>query len=129
MNEISVVVQLDGGRDVFWPGERLSGRYRVVGVGPDEIQEVAVSVHWFTEGKGESDVGVHYQEEFGAGTGAAAEGPFATTLPAGPWSYDGVLVKVIWCAQVRATLRRGKPLEGLVYFWLGDVATATEASP
>jgi hypothetical protein len=129
MNEVGVVVQLDGGREVFWPGDRLAGRYRVVGVEPGDLKSVAVSVHWFTEGKGETDVGVHWQEERGEPAEPAADGCFATTLPPGPWSYDGLVVKVVWCVQVRATRRRGKPLEGLVYFWLGDTATATEASP
>jgi hypothetical protein len=128
MNETSVIVQLTDGQDVYWPGDRLTGRYRVVGVDPSEIQGVELSIHWFTEGKGDSDVGVHHYQMLGDdNSGPALEGEFATVLPPSPWSYDGLLVKIIWCVQVRATLRRSKKIEGIAYFCLGDVAPAVEA--
>jgi hypothetical protein len=129
MSGSRVIVTLDREPDAFWPGDRLAGRYRVVGVDPADLTAVEVSVHWFTEGKGDADVGVHNYDKHGSDGGAAAEGIFATTLPPGPWSYDGLVVKVVWCVQVRATRRRGKPVEGIAYFWLGDVARAEEAVP
>jgi hypothetical protein len=130
MTATGAIVLLDGRRFDYRPGDRLSGRYGVSGAEPGELKAVEVSVHWFTEGKGETDVGVHHSEKHGDDeAGAPAEGTFATTLPAVPWSYDGLLVNVVWCVQVRATPRTGEPVEGIAYFRLGNAARAVEAGP
>jgi hypothetical protein len=130
MSVPGVIVLLDRLQHVFRPGERLTGRYQVVGVGPADLKAVEVCVHWFTDGKGNADVGVHHYEKRGDDDlGTAPEGTFAATLPEGPWSYDGLVVKVVWCVQVRATPRAGEPAEGIAYFGLGTADRAVEALP
>ena len=131
MTELGVIVELDGGRDTFQPGERLAGRYRLVGVESSGVKAVEASVHWFTDGKGDKDHGVHFHEKREAGDPRPlTEGTFAVELPPSPLSYDGLLFKIIWCVRVRATRSGwGKALEGTAYFLLGDVARAYEARP
>ena len=126
MNEVGVIVELDGGRSEFRPGERLAGRYQVVGVEPSGVKAVEVSVHWFTDGKGEKDLGVHFHEKRGADDpGPLTEGTFAAVLPPSPLSYDGLLFKIVWCVRVRVMRAGwGRALEGSAYFLLGDVARA-----
>lgn len=129
MTETGVLVQLDGDRNVFLPGESLSGRYRIVGLDPAALLMVRLSVHWFTDGKGNQDLGVHWSEERPADAAApATEGTFAVPLPCSPLSYDGVLMKIVWCVQVKATPRSGKALVGETYFHLGEVTPGVEVA-
>jgi hypothetical protein len=126
MAETGIIVVLDGGRREFQPGERLAGRYEIYGVASSDLKEVEVCVHWFTDGKGDKDLGIHFQEKRGADDpGPLTEGTFAAMLPPSPLSYDGVLFKIVWCVRVRAT-RGGwsRALEGAAYFLLGDTAQA-----
>jgi hypothetical protein len=127
MNEQGVLVQLDGRRDPYLPGDVLSGSYRLLG-DVTGLEAVEVSVHWFTEGKGDEDLGVHHFEKRtradGGGT-VPASGRFSTRLPNSPLSYEGRLVKVVWCVHVRAVLASGQRA-GEVTFRLGDVWPAGE---
>jgi hypothetical protein len=106
----------------------LSGRYELLAAGTADVEAVEVSVHWTTEGKGDEDLGVHHFEKHvrGDGTVPPAEGAFAAPLPRSPLSYDGVLVKVLWRAHVRVTLRGGRRETGEAFFHLGDVTPAAE---
>jgi hypothetical protein len=123
-----VAVELEGGRNVFAPGEVLAGRYRLAADEPAEPEAVEVSVHWFTQGKGDEDLGVHFFERRTRESGPppAPDGTFVTRLPRSPLSYDGVLVKVIWCVHVRAVLRGGREHAGDAYFHLGEVTPGVE---
>ena len=130
MSEVGVIVELDGDRREFRPGDRLAGRYQVTGVEPSQLKAVEVSVHWFTDGKGDKDLGIHFHEKREAdGPNPLTDGTFAVVLPPGPLSYDGLLFRIVWCVRVRAT-RGGWSTapEGAAYFLLGDVAQAFEAS-
>jgi hypothetical protein len=127
MNEQGVVVQLDDRRGPYFPGDVLSGSYRSVG-DVTGLETVEVSVHWRTEGKGDEDLGVHHFEKRTRADGVGsvpASGRFSTRLPNSPLSYEGVLVKVVWCAHVRAVLAGGQRA-GDVTFRLGDVRPAGE---
>ena len=127
MNEQGVIVELDGRGGPYWPGDLLSGSYRLVG-DVTGLEAVEVSVYWFTEGKGDEDLGVHHVEKrtrADSGGSVPASGRFATRLPNSPLSYEGVLVKVIWGVHVRAVLAGGQRA-GDVTFRLGDVRPAGE---
>jgi hypothetical protein len=127
MNEQGVIVQLDDRRGPYFPGDELSGSYRLVG-DVTGLTTVEVSVHWFTEGKGDEDLGAHLFERrtrADGGGSVPASGRFSTRLPNSPLSYEGVLVKVRWCVHVRAVLASGQRA-GEVIFRLGDVGPAGE---
>src|SRR5262245_38553399 len=133
MNDTEILVRLDQDPPLYQPGATLSGRLEVR-VPPDrELDAVEVSVLWYTEGKGDEDLGVHYFERLSRQDGTLlAPGevrPFATPLPPSPLSYDGVILKIRWCVRVRAFLtNRATPLEE-VPFQLGDVPPAREVLP
>lgn len=124
-----IIVKLEDPPDVYYPGDTLAATYRM---GPDPlgITEVEVSVLWYTEGKGNEDLGVHHFEKYKA----AEEGPpspwevrrLTTRLPASPLSYEGVFVKIRWCLRVRASFLLTEAWVSDVPFQLGDVAPARE---
>lgn len=125
MNEQGVIVELDR-TGPYFPGDVLSGSYRLVG-DVTGLEAVEVSVHWYTEGKGDEDLGVHHFEKRARADGGSvpASGRFTTRLPNSPLSYEGLLVQVLWRVRVRAVLAGG-PRAGDATFRLGDVRPAGE---
>jgi hypothetical protein len=123
-----ISIQIDGRQREFEPGEVLSGAFQIDAVDPEELRAVEVSVLWFTEGKGDEDLAVHYFERL-----TSSDVPelnlhewrrFQTILPASPLSYEGVLVKVCWCVRVRAFLHGGRDFVSERPFELGRVPAA-----
>lgn len=97
----------------FEPGETLEWEYQIDAVGENEVQAVEASVLWYTEGKGDEDMGVHFFERFVSsdleeGGDLRQLRRFETVLPLSPLSYSGHIVKVRWCARVRVFLNKGK---------------------
>jgi hypothetical protein len=96
----------------FRPGDRLQCEYQIDAVQPTEIQAVEVSVLWYTEGKGDEDLGVHHFERYTPSD--AIDGdlrqlhPVETILPPTPLSYHGAILKIRWCVRVRLFWGRGK---------------------
>ena len=58
----SIIIQLDHPSPHIQPGETLCGTYRLVDIRLHEIQRLEFSVLWFTEGKGDEDLGIHHFE-------------------------------------------------------------------
>ncbi|MFM7289818.1 MAG: hypothetical protein ACKOWG_20555 [Planctomycetia bacterium] len=86
------------------PGEQLAVRYRIDGCDGERIRAIEHSVLWYTEGKGEEDMGVHFFQRITDQSllpPAATSGAFSTPLPWSPLSYEGVVVKIRWCVRVR----------------------------
>jgi hypothetical protein len=130
MGEPSVLVRLEHGGTSYYPGETLSGEYRIQGITPEHVKAVEVSVLWHTEGKGDEDLAVHHFERLSAENGDAhppTSGEFRTVLPNSPLSYQGVTIKLGWCVRVRVFPRRGKPVVGEAPFRLGDVPAVRAA--
>lgn len=129
MKEPSAVLRLRGESRTFAPGDRLAGEYQWKLPQPRNLRAIEVSVLWYTEGKGEEDIGVHFFERLSAEqlaerVAAGAEGgpiAFETILPRSPLSYDGVLLRVHWCARVRLFLSRGRQVIVEQPFRLGHV--------
>jgi hypothetical protein len=73
---------------------------------------VEVSVNWYSEGKGDEDLGVHYFERYTPSD--AIDGDlrqlhrFQTELPNSPLTYNGSIVKIRWRVRVRLNYGRGK---------------------
>jgi hypothetical protein len=113
----------------FGAGDLLRGSFVVDDVEQNEVRSAELSVMWYTVGKGEEDLGVHYFQRF------ATDGPdavdlsrrreFRTLLPPAPLSYDGVIVKVCWCARLRIFLGRGRQHVVEAPFQLGIVERPT----
>lgn len=115
-------------RRAFAPGDPLCGEYQIDAVEAGEVQAIEASVLWYTEGKGEEDMAVHYFER--RVRGDARDGDlrafrrFTTTLPNSPLSYDGDIFKICWCMRIRIFLRHGKEYVHQLPFLLGDVPRA-----
>ena len=114
MNEPRLYLKILGGEEkhpasrVFRPNETLSWECRLEGLTMADIQAVENSVLWYTEGKGEEDLSVHFFDRHVAGEperfDLSLPRQLQTTLPVTPLSYAGVIVKVRWC--VRSTARK-----------------------
>lgn len=127
-----ITIQLDPGRRDYAPGETLAGRFRWDVEHPDRVSSVEMSILWYTEGKGDEDLGVHYFEEHTIGGQAphrVAWRPFSTKLPNSPLCYDGPLIKIRWCVRVRVFLETGKDVVGEKHFRLGHVPAPCQAPP
>jgi hypothetical protein len=123
-----IVLRLDENGRVYQPGDTLAGQYRMMSIDRDDIRALELSVLWYTEGKGEEDMGVqHFQRlsiEDGDWIDPRRPGTFRTRLPKSPMSYDGTIVKVRWCVRVRVFLKRGREVVGQRLFRLGNVRKA-----
>ena len=110
---------------VYQPGDELECECQIDAVDAKEIQAVETSVLWYTEGKGDVDLGVHYFNRRVPSDGENGDlrpmHRFKTILPNSPLSYSGKIVKVRWCARVRLFLKKGKELYLEQPFWLGSV--------
>lgn len=111
----------------YQPGEWVTAEYRLSDGGGERLRAVERSVLWYTEGKGEEDIGVHHFERFATGESIAAvvpEGSFAVQLPASPLSYEGVIVKIRWCVRLRIFFESGRDHVSEHVFVVGRVPPA-----
>lgn len=113
---------------VFRPGDELEYEFQIDAVEEDQLQAIESSVLWYTEGKGDEDLGVH---EFHRLVPADVEDGdlrqlqrYHVKLPNSPLSYNGVILNVRWCVRVRIFLTRGKSSFFEQPFQLGDVPAA-----
>jgi hypothetical protein len=116
---------LAGAKRSFSAGDELIFEYQVDAVDPADIQAVEASVVWYTEGKGEEDLGVHFFErrlpvdaEHGDLRPMRRQ---RTRLPNSPLSYTGAILCIRWCVRLRLFLRRGREAVLEHPFTLGGV--------
>lgn len=116
---------------VFYPGEELECEYQFDAVAAEDIQAAEASVLWYTEGKGDEDLAVHYFER--RSPADAEDGDlrplrvFRTILPESPLSYQGALLKIRWCVRVRLFLKKGREYFFEQPFQLGDALAPSVA--
>jgi hypothetical protein len=124
-SEPIIIIRLDGNGCVYWPGETLSGEYRIGSIDVNQVKAVEISVLWYTEGKGDEDMAVHefWRRQVDEAHPISPGRPerFSTTLPNSPLSYEGQIIKLHWCVRVRLFSHRGKEAVGEKAFRLGDV--------
>ena len=112
-------------RRAFQPGDMLECEYQLDAVAAEDIHAVEASVLWYTEGKGDEDLAVHYFERRVPPDAENADlrllRRFQTELPNSPLSYNGAIIKIQWCVRVRLFLRRGKETYFEWPFQLGSV--------
>lgn len=92
-------VATDGGRESFSPGEWVEGRVSWhLAEAPESIE---LRLLWYTRGKGDQDMAVVEAVPFAH---PAAEGreTFRVHLPAGPYSFSGKLISLVWALELVA---------------------------
>lgn len=98
----------------YAPGEVFECTWHLERVDPDHIQGLEVSVLWYTEGKGDEDISVHYFRRLSAARlrtmDLSEPQKFATVLPASPLTYNGHLLRIRWCARMRLFLAGGQEI-------------------
>jgi hypothetical protein len=123
-----ITVQFDRPDRGYEPLAQLVVRYEAEGlVAADPPRAAEHSVLWYTEGKGEEDLGVHFFERIvdPARLPPAAPGSrFEVALPASPLTYEGVIVKVRWCVRVRYFFAGGRDFVSEHEFVMGRVPPA-----
>ncbi len=111
----------------YAPSDEIDIRYEADGLGDDLPRAVEHSVLWYTEGKGEEDLGVLFFERVvdraRLPPEAATEG-FRARLPPSPLSYEGVIVKVRWCVRIRFFFAGGRDYVSEHEFTVGQVPPA-----
>jgi hypothetical protein len=110
-------------------GATLAGEYQIDAVDAAELDAVELSVLWYSEGKGDEDLGVHYferrtSEDENEDAPLTELRSFSIPLPKSPLSYEGVLIKLRWCVRVRAFLKSGRNNFAELHFQLGAVPAA-----
>ncbi len=117
------MIQLLGFQPGYMPGDELKFNFQMQAIDPNRISAVETSVVWFTEGKGNEDLGVHFFQRLSgeAVTDRDWSQPqmITTILPDSPLSYEGRLLKIRWCIRVRAYLTDGTDLVSQEAFYLG----------
>lgn len=120
-----VSIQIQREPPHFSPGEMIICDYQIDAVAKEDLISVEASILWYTEGKGDEDMGVHFFERRLPAdveeNDLRAWRRFETKLPNSPLSYDGDLISVHWCVRVRAFLRQGRQYHHDLKFLLGDV--------
>lgn len=115
------------GKEDYEPGDILECRYRIADAGDVQFTAVEASVLWYTEGKGEEDLLVHRFERKAASSvrdELLQEQVIRATLPNSPLSYEGVIIKLVWCVRVRAFSPKGRTLVVDRVFRLGKIPPA-----
>lgn len=99
------------GQVAFVPGDRVEGQARFVPEEDVTMDEFAIQLVWYTEGRGDQDLTVVESDPGGTGLLTASipvTQRFSFTLPSYPWSYAGQLINIIWAIRVMADPARGK---------------------
>jgi hypothetical protein len=126
---------LPGAWSPHLPGELLEGEYQIDAVEPQEVSAVELSVLWYTEGKGDEDLGIHHFERRTSDDNGEEQSNltelrrFSVRLPASPLSYEGVLVKLRWRVRVRVFLNSGRDYFADLPFRMGAVPDAHAVPP
>ena len=120
-----VSIQIQREPPHFSPGETIVCDYQIDAVPKEDLLSVEASILWYTEGKGDEDMGVHFFERRLPAdveeNDLRAWRRFETSLPNSPLSYEGDLICVHWCVRVRAFLRHGRQYHNDLKFMLGNV--------
>ena len=125
-----ITVLFDRPERSYAPHDVMTVRHEVDGVAAASVVAFERSVVWYTEGKGEEDLGVHQFERIegeGGTSGSIPTGGMSLRLPGSPLSYEGIIVKIRWCVRVRLFFEGGRDFVSEHVFELGAVPPARGA--
>lgn len=115
-------------QNVFQAEDELRWEFQVDAVENSKVVAVENSILWYTTGKGDEDIGVHFFERRVPRKNAFVDlttlRRYETKLPKSPLSYDGFLLKINWCVRVRVFLRGGKAISEEIPFDLVSIPRA-----
>jgi hypothetical protein len=120
-----ISIQLLGPARTYQPHDTLVCEYQLDAIEPTDIVAVEASVLWFTEGKGDEDLSVHYFDR--RTPSDVVDGDLRSLrhieckLPASPLSYQGLLFQIRWCVRVRVFLKGGRDIFADEIFQLGNI--------
>lgn len=92
-----LVVEIQNGANSFLPGETVEGTVSWQLDRPAVTAELRL--FWYTQGKGDQDVGVVSTVSFG-NPELQDRRPFRVTLPDGPFSFSGKLISLAWALEL-----------------------------
>ena len=122
-----VTVVFDSADRIYEPLQPIEIRSQISLPSGSNLRAIERSVLWYTEGKGEEDLGLHFFERLtdrAAVSAAAAEGRFSARLPRSPLSYEGLIVKIRWCVRIRLFFDGGRDFVSEHVFDLGRIPAA-----
>jgi hypothetical protein len=93
---MSIRIELDNGRTAYAPGETISGR--VTWQADEAPSEVALSLYWYTLGKGTQDHAVVGTVTLDLPRDEESR-PFRLVAPAEPYSFSGKLISLTWALR------------------------------
>lgn len=127
----SVEILIDDEDLIVLPGQHLRGGFRVTSADPVYVKKAEISVLWYTEGKGDEDMGVVFLDSVAEGQQLDAQQafPFDVTVPDHPWSYDGKIVKIRWAVRVRLFPEHGSEIAAEQRFHLLPKGMTAPAGP
>ena len=97
MSELNLRLTETGG--TFEPGEDVHGTASwLLLEAPEELE---VRLFWYTEGKGDMDVGIAHSKRLRS-TEIQGSEEFKLTLPDGPLSFSGRLITLHWAVELVA---------------------------
>ena len=109
-------------------GALLEGNWQINLPRTDTIQGIEASVLWFTEGKGDEDLTVHFFRRWSANRLSSMDltirQTFRTQLPYSPMTYNGHLLRIRWCIRLRLFPESGRDLVAELPFIM-DASTST----
>lgn len=88
-----ILVETNDGATSFHPGDVVDGTVRWQLAEPP--LEIELRLFWYTEGKGDQDIGVVQTVPF-ENPGAVDQRVFRVRLPDGPYSFSGKLITLSW---------------------------------
>ncbi len=126
MSDPTITVVFDQPSREYAPRMPMSAHYAMTGV-IENLRAVEQSVLWYTEGKGEEDLGVHFFQRLAGSELLKTDvihGVVTVVLPASPLSYEGLIVKIRWCVRVRLFFAGGRDFVSEHVFDVGHVPPA-----
>ena len=94
-----MTIETEQGKNQFVPKDNVSG---TVSWDLDRVPDsVGLRLFWYTRGKGDRDVGIVDSMSF-PNPGIHDKRDFSFTLPAGPYSFSGRLISLIWALELVA---------------------------
>ncbi len=98
MANSTIDIEIRENQTSFLPGQTLAGTVRWMC--SEAPKKASLQLIWFTEGKGDEDVGLAEAVKF-ENPYASGERPFEFQLPTGPYSFSGRLISLTWALELQ----------------------------